>query len=384
MAKLTRPKYMKVFDIQKLLKHFLLGEKRPHHVQFNPKPQNIVIIYVSDNIKASASSWSGNGIQRSTHNSREVQAELENLGYLDAYLNENIPTAVIFENILKSVDVSKASLSVITPQSLEMVGKHDILHLFSYSRFVQSKITFDSSVFESYLKPTVTSQYFLIAIDCEMMICRDGKQVGRVSMLDSTGNVIYDKFVAPASPVVDYLEKYSGLNVDNTSGGVSLKELETDLLRIIGTNTYLLGHGIENDLEALNIYTTNVIDTSYLFLNTEGHKVKLCELSRIYLGSVIQNSSHSPVEDALCCLRLLAYKISQLNNFYDPKGTVLQLNAKVETIQKLSDVPRGRGLFKCRLERLELDDLRDRKDTFHIILYDAGGKGHIAFRQSNR
>ena len=60
----------------------------------------------------------------------------------------------------------------------------------------------------------------LIAIDCEMVLVRgeekmDGgwplvKQLARVALVDEKRQVIFDEFVRPEYPVIDYLTEYSG------------------------------------------------------------------------------------------------------------------------------------------------------------------------------
>lgn len=385
MSKISKPKYMKIFDIQRMLEYLLINGKRPHYIQYNPSPKNVVIIYVDNAITSEDCQYKRVAPREKRDQEQltpnEFETALENHEYHRVYINENIPTIEVCRNILKTTTISRASLALITPKNVNLVGTQDILHLFSYSRFVQSQTTFDVSEFDTFLKPKVKSLYFLVALDCEMMICKTGKQVGRVSMLDHTGSVIYHTFVKPASPVVDYLEQYSGLNAKNTRDGVSLERLRSDLLGIIGTDTYVLGHGIENDLEALNLYTENVIDTSYLYLNTDGYKVKLCELSRRHFGKSIQKTAHCPTEDAMCCLKLLAYKIAQLKNFYDPQGSVMKLGMALETVESLKDVPERKGLFMCKVSNIDFDELKRREDMFCIIFYNVNGKGHLAFRQ---
>lgn len=366
MAKLVTPKYMKIFDIQKLLKYIFNNDKRPHYVQLIPKPQNVAVILLKNAPNIS---------------------KLENLGFLSVHVNENVKKEDILNNILKSVDINTVKLSLITQENLKLIEKHDIVHMFSYTCFIKSKTNFDKSIFDSYIKPNKISKYFIIAIDCEMMSCEDRKQVGRVSMLDHNGIIIYDKFIKPESTVIDYLEKYSGLNKENTGKGISIKQLHEDLLSIIGTNTYLLGHGLENDLESINFYTENVIDTSYLFLNTDGYKLKLSQLAKKHFGDLIQSKEHCPIEDALCCLKLLAYKIAQIKNFYDINGRSIKLNATVKAIERLEESElkvKNNTLLLCKEDSIDYESLKQRKDMFSIFIYEIEGNIFIAFNPTNK
>lgn len=385
MAKLTKPKYIKISDIQKLLKYMCISGKRPHYVQFIQKPKRIAVIHLCDIQNQEKNTIYPEKDKRSDKNENltPFEAKLDSLGYLRAHINENISIDKIFENILKCADARSVSLSVITPENLKLIEKHDILHLFSYSNFIKSQTEFDRSVFNGYSRPKIISPYFLIAVDCEMMECAGKIQVGRVSLLDHTGTVIYDQFIKPENNVTDYLEKYSGLNAENTGQGITLERLKEDLLMIIGTNTFLLGHGLENDLEALSIYTENVIDTSYLFLNSEGYKLKLSQLMKIHLDEEIQAQAHCSCEDALSCLKLLAYRISQLKNFLDPNGNVIDLRVEPKKLLDLRDMPNKGGLFFHEYKGAEFIPADYPQDIFMILMYQIDQKNFVAFLQKS-
>jgi RNA exonuclease 4 len=56
-----------------------------------------------------------------------------------------------------------------------------------------------------------------IAIDCEMVGIEDGRRsmLARVSLVNSFGNVIYDKFVQPQEEVTDLRTRVSGIRSEN-------------------------------------------------------------------------------------------------------------------------------------------------------------------------
>lgn len=386
MGGLKKPRYLKIHDIHSILKYIFLGYKRPHYIQLNPKPRLVVLLHaknVEGDLHAKAEPNPNINVEKNVSDGKQSvrQADIQKDHLIEAHLNEGIPLDDLFGNILKSVDARRVSLSTITPDNLKLIEKHDITHLFSYTNFIESRVDFDVTRFETFLRPTKASPYFLLALDCEMMICRKGRQIGRISIVDHTGEVIYDRYVRPDSEVIDYVEKYSGLNYDNTSRGVSLSQMRKDMLELIGTNTFLLGHGLEHDLEAMSFYTENVIDTAYLFLSSEGHKTKLAQLSKKYFGKVIQETSHSSREDALCCLKLLSYRISQIRNIYDPEGELLDLGVETRRVASFEELDGGRGIRVVETQSLTLGNLWGSRDVFYMVFYSKDTGDYVAMNQ---
>lgn len=372
MGKLTKPRFMKMVDIQRMLKYVINGEKRPAYIQLNPKPKKTAILLVKDDVTP-----------KMNPNLRKLVTSIENKKILRVQVNEKMKAIDVFKNMFKAIDTKNVSLGVINEQNLSLIEKHDINNLFSYTKVVKNQENFDPKIFETYIKPQIQSKYFLVALDCEMMICENGRQVGRISILDHQGNVIYDKFIKPENTVVDYCEKYSGLNRENTESGISLVQLKEDILKIIGTNTFILGHGLEHDLEVLGLYIEKIIDTSYLFLNTDGHKVKLAHLSKMYFDDFIQKEAHSPIEDAMCCLKLLSYKISELKNFLDSDHTILNVSCQphcLESTKDLESYEKGVYLIEQGIDET-LEYINSKQIPYSIIIFDFENECYIAFSQ---
>ena len=96
-----------------------------------------------------------------------------------------------------------------------------------------------------------------MSIDCEMVGVGEGgyrSALARVVMINWSGAVVMDAYVRPSEPVTDYRTFVSGIHPqDLEQDGVM--DLETcrakvwDLLK----GKILVGHGLENDLEALGI-----------------------------------------------------------------------------------------------------------------------------------
>ena len=80
---------------------------------------------------------------------------------------------------------------------------------------------------------------------------------------------------------------------------------------ILSVRDVLVGHSLENDLHALKLYHTSVIDTALSYGHTRGpgYKSSLRYLAREYLDREIQCETHDSVEDAKACLDLVKLKL---------------------------------------------------------------------------
>lgn len=96
----------------------------------------------------------------------------------------------------------------------------------------------------------------------------------------------------------------------------SLPEVRKDIARFVGPDTIIIGHGLENDLNAMRLLHSTVVDTALLFPHHKGlpfrHGLKL--LSSKHLQRSIQDgpatAGHSSVEDAKASLDLVKWKMS--------------------------------------------------------------------------
>lgn len=377
MVKLRNPKYLRIYEMQNMLKYIFLNEKRPHFIQLKKKPDHVTLVLVNKPFTR---------INSDQPLESRFISSLQSLGITSfVHINEHIELDYIFNNILKSIDVDTVDISYITKDTLDLVEKHDVLHLFSYSSFIKSKTDFNPSLFNSYVRPIKKTKYFLISIDCEMVKTIEGTQIGRLTMLDHQGNVLYDKYIKPRSVVLDYLEKYSGLNYYNTSNGISFEQMQNEILEFIGTETYILGHGLENDLEALQLYSDKVIDTAYLFLSSEGYKIKLSQLVHQYFNQNIQVGTHNSKEDAMSCLKLLAYKIMQIVKFHDENGTFIDLKVEIksnENIKDLEVLEPKRVLHFIEADHLSYSLIPKNDNNYVVYFYTVDDKNYIAFRQN--
>ncbi|ORY73696.1 ribonuclease H-like domain-containing protein, partial [Protomyces lactucae-debilis] len=154
------------------------------------------------------------------------------------------------------------------------------------------------------------------ALDCEMVYTTASMELARVSVISSQGDILLDRFVKPAFPVLDLNTTYSGVMQHNLDGAISFEEMHQQLIHIgMHRDTILIGHGLDNDLTALRLVHHRVIDSAILFPHPRGrpYRLKLKDLSSRYLARQIQvNDSatgHDPTEDALAALDLVRWRL---------------------------------------------------------------------------
>ena len=157
----------------------------------------------------------------------------------------------------------------------------------------------------------------MFAVDCEMVITKDGYELARVSVVDEKLVCVYDKLVKPDNPVLDYKTEFSGITQEILKNvTTSLSEVQKDLSTLLPQPCILIGHSLENDFRALKMTHPFVIDTSCLFQGppeamTNWFKPKLRMLAKRFLGKEIQTGTngHSPTEDAQSCMELVLRKL---------------------------------------------------------------------------
>ncbi|KAI8085845.1 ribonuclease H-like domain-containing protein [Gilbertella persicaria] len=155
----------------------------------------------------------------------------------------------------------------------------------------------------------------IVALDCEMGYTTAGMELIRLTAVDEKMSVLIDELVLPSSMVIDLNTHYSGVK---TLEGVKhdLDSLRNELFKYVDQNTIIVGHGLENDMNALRIIHTNIIDTVALFPHKNGlpYRNSLRSLSSTHLKKFIQTGSegHDSLEDASICIELLQHYIKHV------------------------------------------------------------------------
>ncbi|KAH7925607.1 hypothetical protein BV22DRAFT_1033761 [Leucogyrophana mollusca] len=170
------------------------------------------------------------------------------------------------------------------------------------------------------LLPTEKQRSRIYAIDCEMCLTEDGKELTRVCIIDyASGIVVYDQLVKPSKPVIDYLTRWSGITEESlATATTTLAQVQTHLLSILappgGPTSILVGHSLESDLKALKICHPMCIDTALTYHHPRGRPLKpgLAWLTKKWVNREIQtrgDGGHDPEEDARACVDLLKLKV---------------------------------------------------------------------------
>lgn len=155
----------------------------------------------------------------------------------------------------------------------------------------------------------------VVALDCEMVLVEGYvSALARATLVDAcTGDVLVDMLVKPAKPVVNYVTRYSGITesmlktVSNT-----LEDCQNALFQFIHSNSFLVGHSLENDLKACQLLPNcNILDSVHLFPHPAGLPMKnsLRFLVHRYFGLHIQDGAHDSTEDAWCSAQLVLLKL---------------------------------------------------------------------------
>ncbi|KAG2227724.1 hypothetical protein INT45_004766 [Circinella minor] len=148
----------------------------------------------------------------------------------------------------------------------------------------------------------------VVALDCEMAYTTAGMELVRLTAIDEHCKVLLDELVFPSHMVIDLNTRYSGIK---TLAGArhNLDSVRKELFKYVDANTILLGHGLENDMNALRLIHPKIIDTAALYPHPKGlpYRYGLRVLSTKILQKFIQDSTegHDSFEDAKTCVDLL-------------------------------------------------------------------------------
>ncbi|NXQ17846.1 I20L2 protein, partial [Peucedramus taeniatus] len=159
----------------------------------------------------------------------------------------------------------------------------------------------------------------LVAMDCEMVGTGPGGRtsaLARCSIVTYEGDVVYDCYVRPEEPIVDYRTRWSGIRRHHMDKAVPFRRAQQQVLQILAGKV-VVGHAIHNDFKALHYCHPKALtrDTSQIpLLNRragfpENVAISLKRLTKALLNQDIQvgKRGHSSVEDARATMEL--YKV---------------------------------------------------------------------------
>lgn len=152
----------------------------------------------------------------------------------------------------------------------------------------------------------LTSKNRIVGLDCEMGYTSKGLELIRLTVVDFfSGETIFDEIVKPSGKVLDLNTQWSGVS-EIPADALTLSQLyELILYTILDSDTIIIGHGLENDLNAMRLVHHNVVDTAILFPKGAYQKFSLKDLSFEMLDRKIQIGEHSSEEDSLAAIDII-------------------------------------------------------------------------------
>ncbi|XP_022846091.1 small RNA degrading nuclease 1-like isoform X2 [Olea europaea var. sylvestris] len=156
----------------------------------------------------------------------------------------------------------------------------------------------------------------ILAIDCEMVLCEDGTEaLVRVCAVDRNLQVKLDVFVNPNKAIADYRTEITGISAKELDGVTySLVDVQKSMKKLLSNGTILVGHSLNNDLQALKLEYTRIIDTSYVFKRANGPANKKPSLSLLCKGVLgyelrKEGSPHNCLDDACAAMKLVLARL---------------------------------------------------------------------------
>jgi DNA polymerase III epsilon subunit-like protein len=161
----------------------------------------------------------------------------------------------------------------------------------------------------------------IFAFDCEMVLVDgDVSALARCTLVQlPSEEVVLDILVKPEEPIIDYVTRFSGITEEMLANvTTTLSDAQRALMQFIDTETFVIGHSLENDFKACCMLPNcRVVDTTYLFPHPAGppYKNALRYLAQSYLKRIIQRGEHDSAEDALTAAHLVELKLIHGPNF---------------------------------------------------------------------
>ncbi|XP_004623516.1 apoptosis-enhancing nuclease [Octodon degus] len=155
-----------------------------------------------------------------------------------------------------------------------------------------------------------------VAVDCEMVGTGPRgcvSELARCSVVSYHGDVLYDKYIRPEMPIVDYRTRWSGITRQHMRKAIPFQVAQKEILKLL-KGKVVVGHALHNDFQALKYVhpRSQTRDTTCVpsLLGQPGlltrARVSLKDLALQLLHKRIQvgQHGHSSVEDAATAMEL--------------------------------------------------------------------------------
>ncbi len=144
-------------------------------------------------------------------------------------------------------------------------------------------------------------------MDCEMVETEEGDAVGRASIVNYNGKIVYDKFVKPEKRIVDYRSSISGVTPERLKTAVTFAQCREEVTKIMA-GKIIIGHSLKSDLKVLNYehpkHLIRDVSKYKKYRDKSGNKIGLRVLTDTFLQKVIQEGAHDSIEDSRAGLAL--------------------------------------------------------------------------------
>ncbi|CEF65403.1 RNA exonuclease 4 [Strongyloides ratti] len=166
-----------------------------------------------------------------------------------------------------------------------------------------------------------------IGLDCEFVgVGHLGSEdlLARVSIVNYLGKTIYDKYIKPEVPIVDYRTKFSGIKPSSLTMGIDFSTVQKEVQAFI-MNRIVIGHSLTSDFGVLKLkHPKHLIrDTSKFkgFLDclpsfgNSRRTPSLKLLAQHILNLKIQEGSHDSALDAYYALEIYKTKEKEFDRW---------------------------------------------------------------------
>lgn len=153
-----------------------------------------------------------------------------------------------------------------------------------------------------------------VGIDCEMGFTSRGFELLRITAIDfTTAEEVFDVLVRPKGEIIDLNTRWSGI-AEIKDEALNFEDAIELLGEIVDCNTIMIGHGLENDMNAMRLIHDKVVDTAILYpkhQTSPTFRFSLKQLAFQYLNRTIQTGEHDSFEDSLASMDVAKHFIKK-------------------------------------------------------------------------
>ncbi|XP_063726369.1 RNA exonuclease 4-like isoform X2 [Symsagittifera roscoffensis] len=191
-----------------------------------------------------------------------------------------------------------------------------------------------------------------VALDCEMVGALKAGSfslLARVSIVNSHGHPLYDKYVKPEVDITDYRTELSGITAEKLSEkGEPLQKVQKEVAQLL-KGRVVIGHAIPNDFKVLFLShpKRDTRDTSmyppFRKLASGPRKTPaLRVLAEKILGIQIQSGEHDSIQDAQVAMKLYMTNRSKWECWLGRKLAKLKGKQELEVVEQDGSLSKGK------------------------------------------